>query len=190
METRTNEDQVWELNTNSDRRHSSSASISSQSTEDRNASPSANPSRGRRTRPSVSSISSQLPTVREQRAMRSLSWEIDPKTPEPFQTTAEESVVSSKNVLTDFHKVVVRDAEDKEKQEKLERYRAECKGPHDVYYRLRDWANSVARRENTWMGMLGFRRKVPLPKTEELLAVARHYYPPRVSMFLFNTIHS
>lgn len=137
----------------------------------------------------MSSISSQLPTVREQKAMRSLSWEIDPKTPGPFQTTAEESVVSSKNVLTDFRKVVARDTEDeKKKQEKLERYRAECKGPHDVYYRLRDWANSVARRENSWMGALGLQRKVPLPKTEELLAVARHYYPPRVRMFLSNTI--
>lgn len=184
MDNRANEDQMWELSTHvsrSDRRHSSSASTSSQSTEDRQASPTTNPSRGRRTRPSVSSISSQLPTVREQKAMRNLSWEIDPKTPEPSQLLSEESMVSSKKVLTDFRRVVSRDPEvEKKRQDKLERYRAECKDHHDAYFRLRDWADCIARREKSWMASLGFQRKAPLPETRELLAIARHYYPPRV----------
>lgn len=184
MDNRANEDQMWELSTHisrSDRRHSSSASTSSQSTEDKQASPNINPSRGRRTRPSVSSISSQLPTVREQKVMRTLSWDIDPKTPEPSGVVLEESMVSSKKVLTDFRKVVSRDLEvEKKRQEKLERYKAECKDHHDVYYRLRDWADCIARREKSWIASLGFQRKALLPEIRELLAVARHYYPPRV----------
>ena len=187
MDNRANEDQIWELSTNitrSDRRHSSSASTSSQSAEDRQSSSGTNPSKGRRTRPSVTSISSQLPTVREQKAMRTLSWEIDPKSPDPSQLRSEESVVSSKNVLTDFRKVVSRDSEtEKKRQEKLEKYRAECKDQHDIYYRLRDWADSEARREKSWMASLGFQRKAPLPKNQELLTLARHYYPPRVSCY-------
>ena len=171
---RTNEEQMWELTTNvsrsdRDRRHSSSASSSSQSTEDRQGS---QVSSGRRTRPSVSSISSQLPTVREQKELRALSL------------ASDETVISSKKVLTDFRKVASRDPEgEKRRREKSERFRAENQDQRDVYNRLKDWADSHVETPSgiipRWL--LSYVRKSPLPKTEELLSLARHYYPPRVS---------
>ena len=180
---------MWELSTNvsssdRDRRHSSSASSSSQSAEDRQA----NGSNGRRTRPSVSSASSQLPTVREQKERRALSWGIENNS-EPFSRLAsDETVVSSKNVLTDFRKVASRDPEaERVRNEKLERYRAENKDQRDVYLRLKDWADSGLKRSKSIIPNWLFqsRKRTPLPKTDELLALARHYYPPRVSSGTF-----
>lgn len=183
---RSNEEQMWELSTNvsrsdRDRRHSSSASSYSQSTEDRQGSQTPN---GRRTRPSVSSISSQLPTVREQKERRALSWEIENKPTAGPRLASDETVISSKKVLTDFRKVVSRDPEvEKRRLEKLDRYRAENQDQRDVYNRLKDWADS--HDESTkgiiprWLSGRG--KKHSLPKTEELLSLARHYYPPRVS---------
>ena len=183
---RTNEEQVWELTTNvsrsdRDRRHSSSASSSSQSTEDRQGSQASN---GRRTRPSVSSISSQLPTVREQKERRALSWDVDNQPVAPQQPSPDETVISSKKVLTDFRKVASRDPEgEKRRREKSERFRAENQNQRDVYNRLKDWADSHLETTNgivpRWL--LSHGKKNPLPKTEELLSLARHYYPPRVS---------
>lgn len=183
---RTNEEQMWELTTNvsrsdRDRRHSSSASSSSQSTEDRQGSHASN---GRRTRPSVSSISSQLPTVREQKERRALSWKVEDQ-PTTIQSVAsDETVVSSKKVLTDFSKVASRDPDaENRRREKLDRYRAENRDQKDVYNRLKDWAASHVESPKGIIPRWLFRRgkKSHLPKTEELLALARHHYPPRVS---------
>lgn len=183
---RTNEEQVWELTTNvsrsdRDRRHSSSASSSSQSTKDRQGSQTSN---GRRTRPSVGSISSQLPTVREQKERRALSWKTEDQLTVTPRLASEETVVSSKKVLTDFRKVASRDPEGERKRfEKLERYRAENQDQRDVYNQLKDWAGSHVESTKTFIPPWLFRRgkKPRLPKTEALLALARHYYPPRVS---------
>lgn len=184
--SRTNEEQMWELTTNvsrsdRDRRHSSSASSSSQSTEDRQGSQSSN---GRRTRPSVSSISSQLPTVREQKERRALSWKTEDHLTATPRLASDETVVSSKKVLTDFRKVASRDPEgERRRLEKLERYRAENQDQRHVYNRLKDWADSHVEGTKTIIPSWLFRRgRTPrLPKTEELLTLARHYYPPRVS---------
>lgn len=182
----TNEEKMWELTTNAsrsdrDRRHSSSASSSSQSTEDRKGSQT---SSGRRTRPSVSSISSQLPTVREQKERRALSWDVDNQRVVPPRLASNETVVSSKKVLTDFRKVASRDPEgEKRRREKSERFRAENQDQRDVYNRLKDWADSHVESTSgiipRWLLFHG--KKSPLPNTEELLSLARHYYPPRVS---------
>lgn len=181
---RTNEEQMWELTTNvsrsdRDRRHSSSASSSSQSTEDRQGSQISN---GRRTRPSVGSISSQLPTVREQKERRALSWEVENRQTATPRLGSDETVVSSKKVLTEFRKVASRDPEgEKRRLEKLERYRAENQDQRDVYNRLKDWADSQVETTKgiipRWLYSRG--KKTSLPKTEELLTLARHYYPPR-----------
>lgn len=183
---RTNEEQMWELTTNEsrsdrDRRHSSSASSSSQSTEDK---PGSQTSNGRRTRPSVGSISSQLPTVREQKERRALSWEVESHRSGTQRLPSDETVVSSKKVLTEFRKVVSRDPEvEKRRREKLELYRAENQDQREIYNRLKDWADSHVEIPRgiipRWLFNRG--KKHPLPKTEELLALTRHYYPPRVS---------
>lgn len=186
-------EQMWELSTNvshsdRDRRHSSSASSSSQSAEDGQISPGSNGSNGRRTRPSVSSVSSQLPTVREQKAQRTLSWEIEKKPSLASRLASDETVISSKDVLTDFRKVASRDPEfEKRRREKLERYRAENTDQRDVYLRLRNWADSNIQRSKSIMPSWIYpsRNKSPLPSIEELLALARHYYPPRVSTCTF-----
>ena len=75
-----------------ERRHSSSASNSTLSTNDSNDSSS---SHGRRPRPSVVSLSSQLPTVREKNLQRTISEEMSPS---PSQLSSEETVVSSQKV--------------------------------------------------------------------------------------------
>lgn len=181
------EDQIWELTTNPsrsdrERKHSSSASSSSKSADEKGS----NGSQGRRARPSVTSISSQLATVREQKEQRALSWERENenKIPGASRLGSDETVISSKKVLTDFRKVAVRDLErDKKRQGKLDRYRAENAGQRDVYERLRDWADSYVKRSKSILpswAILGTGFK-PLPKMEELLLLARHHYPPRVS---------
>ncbi len=78
-----------------DKRHLSSASISTLSTAD-NSDQSTSLGRGRRSRPSVASASSQLPTVREKKEQRALSL----KAPSSLtNVNSEETVVSSKKVL-------------------------------------------------------------------------------------------
>lgn len=187
MALQRSEDQIWELTTNpsrldQERKHSSSASSSSKSADEK----SSNGSQGRRARPSVTSISSQFATVREQKEQRALSWkrENENKNPGGSRLDSDETVISSKKVLTDFRKVAVRDLErDKKRQGKLDRYRAENAGQRDVYERLRDWADSHVKRSNSILpswAILGTGLK-PLPKIEELLLLARHHYPPRVS---------
>ena len=185
MALQRSEDQIWELTTNPsrsdrERKHSSSASSSSKSADEKVS----NGSQGRRARPSVTSISSQLATVREQKEQRALSWENENKIPGASRLDSDKTVISSKRVLTDFRKVAVRDLErDKKRQEKLDRCRAENAGQRDVYERLRDWADSHVKRSKSILpswAILGTGLK-PLPKTEELLLLARHHYPPRVS---------
>lgn len=187
MALQRSEDQIWELTTNPsrsdrERKHSSSASSSSKSADEKGS----NGSQGRRARPSVTSISSQLATVREQKEQRALSWERENenKIPGASRLDSDETVISSKKVLTEFRKVAVRDPErDKKRQGKLDRYRAENAGQRDVYERLRDWADSHVKRSKSILpswAILGTGLK-PLPKMEELLLLARHHYPPRVS---------
>lgn len=185
MALQRSEDQTWELTTNPsrsdrERNYSSSASSSSKSSDEKNS----NGSQGRRARPSVASISSQLATVREQKEQRALSWENENKMPGTSRLDSDETILSSKKVLTDFRRVAVRDLErDKKRQEKLGHYRAENAGQRDVYERLRDWADSHIKRSKSVLpswAILGTGLK-PLPKTEELLLLARHHYPPRVS---------
>lgn len=187
------EDQTWELATNpsrsdGEREHSSSASSSSKSTEGH----SSNGSQGRRVRPSVVSISSQLATVREQKEQRTLSWEIENKMRGTSRLDSDESAISSKNVLTDFRKVAARDPQrEKKRQDQLVRYRAENAGQRDVYERLRDWAESNTKRSKSILpswAMLGTGLK-PLPEIEELLLLAQHHYPLRVSIQM-PTTHS
>lgn len=182
---------MWELTTtvsrsDRDRRHSSSASSSSQSDE-RQVSPHSAGQRGRRTRPSVSSASSQLPTVREQKERRALSWEVDNRPGLASKLNSDETVVSSQKVLTNFRKVAARDTEgERRRREEVERYRAENEGQRDVYNRLKKWADNKSERAKSIIlsfvpGLsIGRGSKPVLPKTEELLALARHYYPPRV----------
>lgn len=176
---------MWELSTNisrSDRRHSSSASTSSKSAEDRQSPGNPDAQKPRRTRPSVSSASSQLATVREQKEFRTLSWDKESKkSGDPTRLKLEETVVSSKDVLKDFRKVAARDPErDRKRLERLEVYRAENDRHHAVYGRLKKWADYDIRRMKTWLPLLTLGRQPPLPRKEELLALARHHYPPRV----------
>lgn len=185
MDSKHHDDQIWELNTNtsrSDRRHSSSASSSSKSAEDRQGSSNPDGTKARRMRPSVSSASSQLPTVREQKEFRVMTWEKDSKKADPPpRLKSDETVVSSKDVLKDFRKVAARDPDrERKRQQKLQRYRVENQGQHAVYGRLKKRVDYDIRRMKSWLPWLMWTKRPPLPRTDELLALARHYYPPRV----------
>lgn len=173
------------------RRHSSSASSSSNSTGN---SGETRGSSGRRSRPSVSSATAALATVREQREHRSLSWKLQEKRPpEPSLASedtivtktaidSEETVVSSKNVLTNFEKVASRDPEtERRRREHVARYAAQNRGQQDVYERLKRWADKRSRPvKDIMLGLVSEPyRQPPLPKHEELVKLAKHYYPPR-----------
>ncbi|KAI4125314.1 MAG: hypothetical protein LQ338_004328 [Usnochroma carphineum] len=195
------EDLVWDLPTPSDlpsqfskpgsdiskssgdRRHSSSASSSSTST---NRDYSSGPN-GRRTRPSVTSIASSLPTVREMHARRTSSQASLTAPPHPHQSSvsSEETVVSTKKALINFQKVVARDPGiDEARIRKLSRCTTEYNAQKTVYDRLIDWADtSYNRLGNQVLGLfMESRRRPPLPHRDELLGLARHYYPARADL--------
>ncbi|KAL9006684.1 MAG: hypothetical protein Q9188_000558 [Gyalolechia gomerana] len=173
-------DVVWDLSSQStssgslpsksdpSRRHSSSASSSSASA-NRDNSPGSN---GRRTRPSVASIASSLPTVREMHDRRTSS-QTTLTVPAPSHISSlspDEPVVSSKKVLLNFEKVAARDPRmEEERIRKLSRCNTEYLRQRSVYDRLVDWADST-------------RKRPPLPAKEELVKLAQHYYPARADV--------
>ncbi|KAL8853448.1 MAG: hypothetical protein Q9221_001765 [Calogaya cf. arnoldii] len=170
-----------------DRRHSSSASSSSISA-NRDNSPGSN---GRRTRPSVTSIASTLPTVREMHDRRTLSQSsltVPPLPQHPSVSsslTSEETVVSSKKVLTNFQKVAGRDPEiEARRRRKLSRCNSEYLIQKAVYNRLMDWYDkSYSCLQNQVLGLfLKSRRRPDLPSKDELIQLARHYYPARADL--------
>ncbi|KAL8862290.1 MAG: hypothetical protein Q9178_001299 [Gyalolechia marmorata] len=194
-----NETETWELTSPStkagsdssrsdrDRRHSSSASSSSVST-NRDNSPGSN---GRRTRPSVTSIVSSLPTVREMHDRRTSSQSslTVPPLPHHFSVTSsltsEETVVSSKKVLTNFQKVAGRDPEiEARRLRKLSRLNTEYRFQKGIYNRLMDYYNaSYSCLQNRLLGLfLKSRRRPQLPSKDELIGLARHYYPARADL--------
>ena len=161
------------------RRHSSSASSSSQSTGNGGE---ARGSAGRRSRPSVSSATAALATVREQREHRTLSWKTAEDRPSDHRLDSEETVLSSKNVLTNFEKVASRDPEtERRRREQVARYGAENRSQQDVYRRLKRWADKKSRpAKDVLLGLLSEKyQQPPLPEHEELVKLAKHYYPPR-----------
>ncbi|KAL8710215.1 MAG: hypothetical protein Q9220_005146 [cf. Caloplaca sp. 1 TL-2023] len=187
------EDEVWELQSSKtgssssktsnprDRRHSSSASSSSTN---RDYSPGSN---GRRTRPSVSSVASSLPTVREMQNRRTTSQSslAVPLNPHVSSVSSDETLVSSKKVLTNFEKVAGRDPEIEEKRlRKLSRCQTEYIRQRNVYDRLMKWSDRSYRcLQNQILGLvLPSRRRPPLPSKEELVALAQHYYPGRADL--------
>lgn len=95
---------------------------------------------------------------------------------------SEEAVVSSKDVLTNFEKVASRKPEqERRRREQLSRYGAENRGHRHVYERLRRWADTRARTTTDMVKglFLDQYRAEPLPSDQELINLAKHYYPPR-----------
>ncbi|KAL8812163.1 MAG: hypothetical protein Q9200_001243 [Gallowayella weberi] len=191
--------EVWELSpqltksesvsstSDRDRRHSSSASGTSVSA-NRDHSPA---SSGRRTRPSVTSIAASLPTVREMHDRRTSSQasSAPPSLPHnPSLTTSvdsEETVVSSKKVLTNFQKVAGRDPEiEVRRLRKISRCNTEYLYQKGIYKRLMDWYDSsYACLQNRILGLfLKSRRRPDIPSKDELISLARHYYPARADL--------
>ena len=111
-----------------------------------------------------------------------MSFEDPEKRPSRTTVDSEETVLSSKNVLTNFEKVASRDPErERKRREQLARYGAQNRGQQDVYQRLKRWADKKAMPAKDWVrGLLAedYKRS-PLPKHEELIKLAKHYYPPR-----------
>ncbi|KAL9603603.1 MAG: hypothetical protein Q9219_001106 [cf. Caloplaca sp. 3 TL-2023] len=163
-----------------DRRHSSSASSSSASTN-------SDGSNGRRMRPSVISIASSLPTVREMHDRRTSSQTTlnVPSQPHSSSVSSDETVVSSKKVLTNFQKVAARDpAYEDDRIRKLSRCKTEYVKQRSVYERLLNWADSSYYTVgNRVLGLFSkSRRRPPLPPKEDLVGLAQHYYPARADL--------
>ncbi|KAL8784546.1 MAG: hypothetical protein Q9213_003894 [Squamulea squamosa] len=170
-----------------ERRHSSSASSSSNSA-NRDNSPGSN---GRRTRPSVTSIASSLPTVREMHDRRTSSQASLPVPSLPHHPSvtssvpSEETVVSSKKVLTNFQKVAGRDPEiEARRLRNLSRCNSEYLIQKGIYNRLISWYDtSYSCLQNQVLGLFfKSRRRPALPPKDELVGLARHYYPARADL--------
>ncbi|KAI4186950.1 MAG: hypothetical protein L6R41_003145 [Letrouitia leprolyta] len=189
------EDVVWDLasqssnssslpsKSNGGRRHSSSASSSSASG-NRDNSPGSN---GRRTRPSVTSMASSLPAVREMHDRRTSSQTTltVPGKSHNSSLSSEETVVSSKKVLTEFQKVAARDPRIEEARiHKLSRCNTECLRQRGVYDRLMKWADSSygSLSNQILSPFMKSCRRPPLPPKEELVRLAQHYYPARADV--------
>lgn len=188
------ENETWELTSQSthtgsvsstsdrDLRHSTSASGSSASGIRDNS-----PASARRTRPSVISIASSLPTVREMHDRRNSS---QPSLTVPSNThnsslSSDETVVSSKKVLTNFQKVAAWDpAIEEERIRKLSRYNTLYLRQKSVYDRLIDWSDGPhgCLQNRILNPFLKSRRRPPLPPKDELVGLARHYYPARADL--------
>ena len=131
--------------------------------------------------------------LKSKKEQRSLSWKLQ-RPPEPRIDSAdtvvspepspdsEETVLSSKNVLTNFEKVASRDPDsERRRREQVARYGARDRSQQDVYQRLKRWADKKSRPPKDMMlGLLSEAyQQPPLPKHEELVRLAKHYYPPR-----------
>ena len=95
---------------------------------------------------------------------------------------SDETVVSSKMVLTNFEKVAARDSEwETIRQKHLQRYNTENYRQRSVYERLKRWADSEVRDIKYVLLSLVFDsyKREPLPQRAELVQLAQHYYPPR-----------
>ncbi|CAD6589105.1 MAG: hypothetical protein ASARMPREDX12_003591 [Alectoria sarmentosa] len=159
-----------------ERRHSSSASTSTRSTNDSNDTFG---SGGRRSRPSVASTLSQLPTVREKNLQRIISKDKPPSLSHP---DSEETVVNSQKVFTSFNKIATRNVEREEaRRQQLDRFKLENGNQHQVYERLKKWADTQYTGSKEWLlaWAMPEYRQTPLPHVEELKSLAWHYYPPR-----------
>ena len=91
-------------------------------------------------------------------------------------------MLSSKHVLTNFEKVTSRDPESEQKRrEQVARYSAQNRNQQDVYGRLKKWADKKSRPpKDVLLGLLfETYQQPPLPEHEELVRLAKHYYPPR-----------
>ncbi|KAL8887912.1 MAG: hypothetical protein Q9192_006256 [Flavoplaca navasiana] len=179
--------QTTKTGSDGNRRHSSSASSSSVSA-NRDNSPGSD---GRRARPSVTSIAATLPTVREMHNRRTSSQSsltVPPNPHHPSLTSSEaseETVVSSKRVLTNFQKVAGRDPEiEARRLRKLSRHNSEYLVQKGVYNRLMDWYDTSYRcLRNQFLGLfVKSSRRPDLPSKEELIGLARHYYPARADL--------
>lgn len=174
-----------------DRRRSSSASTTTYSTGD---STDASGIRGRRSRPSVTASSVQLPTVKEmrdkkeQRHLSADSAATASARDRPSiakKISSEEVVISSKKVLTSFSKVVTRNA-DKEntRQRQLDKIIEENDIQRRVHKRLVRWKETQYKGWKEYLLSWAFPqyREAPQPDPEELKSLARHYYPPRAEI--------
>ncbi|KAL8705938.1 MAG: hypothetical protein Q9201_000993 [Fulgogasparrea decipioides] len=99
--------------------------------------------------------------------------------------SSDETVVSSKNVLANFQKVVARDpAIEEERIRKLSRFQTHYLRQKSVYDRLIDWSDGPYHSlQNQILGLfLKDRRRPPLPPKDDLIGLARHYYPARADL--------
>ena len=103
-----------------------------------------------------------------------------PPHPHVSSVSSDETVVSSKKVLTNFQKVASRDPRiEEERIRKLSRFRTEYQRQRSVYDRLTDWADGShsCLINQVLAPFLKSRRRPPLPSKDELLSLAQHYYP-------------
>ena len=67
------------------------------------------------------------------------------------------------------------------RRQQLDRFNSENENQHEVYERLKQWADTQQEGMKEWLLAWAVPKyqQTPLPHVEELKALARHYYPPR-----------
>ena len=133
-------------------------------------------------RPSVSSASSKLTTVKElheqRRAQTLPPQSVDVKE----KAMVEEAVMSSQKVLTNFEKVAFRNP--RKESEHAIRVR-ECedtnRNQRQVYAQLKKWADLDSRSMGEYAKSIFHQelRRPHLPDMDNLVSLAKHHYPPR-----------
>ena len=162
-----------------DRRLSATESSASQSVDSTGA---PKGSESRRMRPSVSSASSKLTTVKElheQRRAQSLPVQ---RTNVKEVPALEEAVMSSQKVLTNFEKVAFRNPrKESEHTIRVRECEDENRGHRQVYVQLKKWADLNSRSLGEYAKSVFHKelRRPHLPDMDSLVNLAKHHYPPR-----------
>ena len=108
-----------------------------------------------------------------------------PKHSSILTSSTDETVVSSKKVLTNFEKVAARDPEIEARRiRKLSRCNTEYNRQRAVFDRLIDWHDSkFYTLQSRILGLFSKQhRRPPRPPQGELIDLARHYYPGRADL--------
>ena len=139
-------------------------------------------SESRRMRPSVSSASSKLTTVRELHEQRRNHGFPLPESTVKEEQKLEEAVIGSMKVLTNFERVAFQNPrKEQEHAQRVKQYEQQNRHQRRVYAQLKQWADLDLRSLGQQVRSIYRKdlRRPSLPKMGDLVDLAMHHYPPR-----------
>jgi hypothetical protein len=99
---------------------------------------------------------------------------------------SNEAPLATTDTLRDFGKILSRSRDpelEEAKRRKLEQYKQRTQRQRPTLLKLIRWADADVQTGKDWiLYALRFFRRPPLPKDQELISLARHFYPPRMEL--------